>query len=89
MSGGRGGAYGASKNAALRRLKPYNRPDGRGKCTPSVAFGDISPGGEMLAALCIEWHKKQWAEWRAKSPSGGKVVRQHQRGGISNRRSLV
>ena len=35
----------------------------------------------MLAALCIEWHKKQWAEWRAKSPSGGKVVRQHQRGG--------
>ena len=51
VSGGRGGAYGASKNAASGRLKPYNRPDGRGKCTPSVAFGDISPGGGDVSGV--------------------------------------
>ena len=28
--------------------KPYNRPNGRWKCTPSVAFGDISPGGNAI-----------------------------------------
>ena len=39
--------------AAFRRQeKPYNRPDGRWKCTPSAACGGVSPeGGDFGEAL--------------------------------------
>ncbi len=37
---------GAFKNVgAPVWIKPYNRPYGRGKCTPSAACGGVFPGG--------------------------------------------
>ena len=85
VSGGggplRGRAVGACGASMIKPLqprpwrggKPYNRPGGRWKCTPSVACGDVFPeGADLLYAspfLCLGCSKHRAAKT---SPSGGK-----------------